>query len=183
MPVAPTTGGSFCSGTDSGHARPSRDRGRKSSDHGFSVFLRSVGSDLQPSHHEVHEMAPVFKIQIGRQRADVIEKRAPRSDLGPQQPIGSVGELQERMQTEGQQVHCGQERGEVPLAVAEVVLQVVALGLEHVVAFILDLPPRASGGHQARDVAGVDLPVGDESVAVKHLCLRVGDRQLAPVDP
>jgi hypothetical protein len=43
------------------------------------------------------------------------------------------------MHREGEQVHGGEHHGEVLLAVPEVVFKVVAVGLEDVEAFVLDL--------------------------------------------
>jgi hypothetical protein len=147
-----------------------------------SVFLLGIGANFQPSHHEVHEMAPALKIQISRQRAHVIEKRATRPDLGSQQTIRLVCDFKERMQTKGQQVHRSQKRTEVRLAVTEVVLQVIPLGLEHGVAFILDLPARPSCRHEPDHVLLPDFPVRDEGVVIKQLPIFIGARHFQPVD-
>ena len=50
---------------------------------------------------------------------------------------------------------------QVPVAVAEIVLQVVALVLERVERLILDLPTRPPGAHQLDDVVGGGYQVGD----------------------
>ncbi len=71
------------------------------------------------------------------------------------------------MKREGQQLHRGEHHGEVLLAVAEVVLEVVAVGLEDVEAFVLDLgrtswfdlPP---GPGQATISAAVSRVTGSE---------------------
>jgi hypothetical protein len=135
---------------------------------GFQFFLRSGGADLQPSHHKVQEMASAFKIQRGRQGADVIEKRAPRSELCPQQPIRPVGDLPQRMQTASQQVHRGQQRGEALLALSEVVFQVVARGLESIRAFIFDLSACACRRDQPDNVLFPNLPAGDQSCGMMN---------------
>jgi hypothetical protein len=51
------------------------------------------------------------------------------------------------------------------LAVAEVVLQRIALGFERVVVFVLDFPACATGGDEGGDILVGDRPVGDEGVA------------------
>ena len=83
---------------------------------------------------------------------------------------------------ECQQVQCGQHGRKVLLAVAEIVLQVIALGLQSVEAFVLDLPacPAARGkfGH----VVPVDRQVGDEAVAIGHLAVGIEDLDHQPVD-
>lgn len=45
-------------------------------------------------------------------------------------------------------------------AVAEVVLQMVALGLERIVVLVLDLPARATGGDDISDILVRDREVG-----------------------
>ena len=68
------------------------------------------------------------------------------------------------------------------LPVPEVVFQVIALGLKHVVVFVLDLPARAPGTHQAGRVVRRDRPVGDPGVAINRLVGVVRHRHVAPVD-
>ncbi len=54
----------------------------------------------------------------------------------------------------------GQQGRQVPAAVAEVVLQVIALGLEHVEAFVLDLPARPATSRQLGDVVRANGNIG-----------------------
>src|ERR1035438_8353004 len=68
------------------------------------------------------------------------------------------------------------------LAVAEVMFEMAALGLEGVVVFVLDLPAGAAGSRQGRHVVLGDGPVGDPGIEVKHLPLRVGHGDFTPVD-
>src|SRR4051812_13481241 len=77
------------------------------------------------------------------------------------------------MECEGEQVHGGEHHGEVLLAVAEVVLEVVAVGLEDVEAFVLDLPSGPSAGHDLGDGVAGDGQRGHESAAVRDLALGV----------
>lgn len=67
-------------------------------------------------------------------------------------------------------------------AVAEVMFQMVALGLEGVVVLVFNLPTRAARGDDAGDVFVGDLKIGDEGVFIKNFALLVGDGRLAPVD-
>ncbi len=55
--------------------------------------------------------------------------------MGPQHGILLVKPLQSGVEQQGQDVKGGEEGGQMLLTMAEVVLQVVALGLEGVVVF------------------------------------------------
>ena len=60
------------------------------------------------------------------------------------------------------------------MAVAEVVFEVIALGLEGVVVFVLDLPAGATGGDDAGDIFIGDLEVGDEGILIELFAFLVG---------
>jgi hypothetical protein len=53
------------------------------------------------------------------------------------------------------------------VAMAEIVFQVVAFGLEHIVVFVFDLPPAASVAHKGFDGGLRDGKVGDPGVFVE----------------
>src|SRR3954469_19379424 len=95
----------------------------------------------------LHERRPVGKDEIGRDGSDVLEEAGARafggSGLGPE----LFEAVADRMECEGEQVHGGEHHGEVLLTVAEVVLEVVAVALEDVEAFVLDLPSGPGAGH------------------------------------
>ena len=65
---------------------------------------------------------------------------------------------------------------------AEIVLEVVSVGFQHVESFVLDLPARASARGEFGDVAGVDLQIGDETVVVSPLAGGVVDCDGNPGD-
>jgi hypothetical protein len=113
--------------------------------------------------------------------APVFEKGPAGGQGGADQTGALVGETEHGVEPEGQEVPRGQQGGEVLLAVTEVVLEMVALGLEGVVVLVLDLPAGAGRGHPGGDVLLGDGPVGDEGVGVEVLALGVGDEELAPV--
>ena len=52
---------------------------------------------------------------------------------------------------------------------AEIVLQVVALGFERIVVFVLDLPSRTARGGDGGDIFVGDASIGDEGVVVENL--------------
>ena len=65
---------------------------------------------------------------------------------------------------------------EVLAVMAEVVLQVVALGFEGVVVFILNLPSGPSGSNNLSDGVIADAMTGGKSVMVGHLTIGAADR-------
>ncbi len=77
------------------------------------------------------------------------------------------------MPGEGEHVERDERHRKKALAMAEVVLKLVAMVLEHVEAFILDLPPCAAAGHDLRDVALFDRQRGDQGRLVFHDALGV----------
>src|SRR5919202_2982094 len=104
-------------------------------------------------------------VRIGRDGADVLEEARARSFGGSGLDPELFEAVADRMKCEGEQVHGGEHHGEVLLAVPEVVLEVVAVGLEDVEAFVLDLPPRPGAGHDLGDGVAGDGQRGHESTA------------------
>src|SRR5215510_7961649 len=70
-----------------------------------------------------------------------MEKRLPSGKHLAQQRVLVIVPLQHRMEQKGQQVEAEQKRRQILLAMPKVVLQMIALGLEHIVVFVFDLPP------------------------------------------
>jgi len=108
---------------------------------GFS-FFNGVGTDFQAPYHKIHQSLPVLECQIGSSMLPGVEKFTRRSHFRADHAVAFVGQLQQRAQAEGQQVHGHQigwtdvfchDRNYVPGD---------APVFEHVVVFILDLPPR-----------------------------------------
>ena len=125
---------------------------------------KQVGADLQTVHHEVHHGLPGGEAVVTQQGADVVEEGLARGQGRADEPIGVVAEGEEGVREQGEHVHGGEQRGEMFLAVAEVMLQMIALGFERVVVFVLDLPACAAGGDEGGGVLVGDRPVGDESI-------------------
>src|SRR5580658_5234486 len=112
------------------------------------------------------QVLPGGKDQKGGDRGEVAEERPACSELLPGGAPQLVGDVADGVDREGQQVQRYQDGGEVLLAVAEVVLDVVSLGLEDVEGFVLDFPAGATAGGEFGDIVGADRQVGDETVAV-----------------
>ena len=87
------------------------------------------------------------------------------------------------MEQQGEQVEAEHHRREVLLAMPKVVLYMVALGLEHMVIFVFDLPPPpACLGHR-RDGLGCDTVIGDKAIVIQLFArFGVDHCDLAPID-
>jgi len=114
--------------------------------------------------------------------AQVVEEGLAAGQGGADEPVVLVGKGKEGVVEEGQDVHRGQQRGQMLLAMAEVVFEVVALGLEGVVVLVFDFPPGASRGDDGGYVLVGDFEIGDKAIEIDHLAVMVGHRHFAPVD-
>jgi len=99
---------------------------------------------LQTFDHERHQGLPALEAQVAGQGAQIVEE-----GLGPQERaqamLAGIEQLQQGVKQEGQKIEGRQQGREMLLAVAEVVGQVVALGLDGVGALVLHLPASETG--------------------------------------
>src|SRR3954468_23671387 len=93
---------------------------------------------------------------------------------------GEDTEIGGGVEGEGEQVEADQEVGQGLLAVAEAVLEVVAL--EHVEGLVLDLPSGTAARGQFGDAVRGDRQVGHEGVVVDTLARAAEDLDGHPVD-
>src|SRR4051795_1220322 len=93
---------------------------------------------------------------------------------------GEDTEIGGGVEGEGEQVEADQEVGQGLLAVAEVVLEVVAL--EHVEGLVLNLPAGAAARGQFSDTVRGDRQIGDKGIVVGALARTVEDFDGEPVD-
>src|SRR4051794_41938474 len=93
---------------------------------------------------------------------------------------GEDTEIGGGVEGEGEQVEADQEVGQGLLAVAEAVLEVVAL--EHVEGLVLDLPSGMAARGQFGDAVRGDRQVGQEGVGVGTLAPAAEDLDGPPVD-
>jgi hypothetical protein len=87
------------------------------------------------------------------------------------------------MQQERQQMEAKHRRRQILLAVANVMLKMVALGLEYVVIVVFNLPPSTTGlGHLDRMLC-TETVIGDKGIVIE-LFTRFGiaHGHLAPMD-
>src|SRR3954471_11164328 len=129
------------------------------------------------------EILPRREDQIDRDRRQLAEEIAAWPKLGPCGAPEFIADVADGVDGERQQVQADQDGGEVLLAVSEAVLEVVALGLEHVERLVLDLPSRPATGGQFDDGTGADRQIGDAAVAIRRLAPGVDDLDREPVDP
>ena len=64
----------------------------------------------------------------------------------------------------------------------EDMFQVIAIGLERIIIFVLELAAGAAGGNHGGDVLVGDLEIGHPAVEVERFAFEVGNRQFTPVD-
>ena len=98
--------------------------------------------------------------------AHVLEQADSRPEPATRPLPRGFGEFAGRAHGEGEQVEDDQDAGEGVLAMAEVVLEMVAVLLEDVEGLVLDLPAGACAGGEFGDVVGAHVEAGDEGAAV-----------------
>ena len=118
-----------------------------------SGLLRGVGADFQAAHHEVHQRFPGFEVDVVHERADVLEEGFAGGQFGADEAVGLVAVGQEGVGEQGEHIHGGQQAGQMLLAVAEVVFEVVTLGLEGVVVFVLLLSDPTAGHRRIKQLS------------------------------
>ena len=64
--------------------------------------------------------------------------------------------IAERVEGEGEQIEGDQQSGQVLLAVAEVVLEVVAIGFENAEGLVFNFLPGAAAGCEFRHLVAID---------------------------
>jgi hypothetical protein len=94
-----------------------------------------VGRDvqLQPFKHEGEQVIPTLEIERAGERPHVIEEGFASGQMGTQEFVLLIQQIQHRVEQQGQNVEGGEKRGQMLFPVTKIVLQVVALGLEGVV--------------------------------------------------
>ena len=68
-----------------------------------------VRPDLQPPHHEVHEGLPTGEAKVTGERPPVVKEGFASWQLGADESVMLVGQLQDRVEEEGQNVERDQK--------------------------------------------------------------------------
>jgi hypothetical protein len=101
---------------------------------GKSAGVCVVGSEALL--HEAHEEIPVIERQVLQQGAQVFEEGAAGRQRGAHRGVRGVHPVQGGMDQEGQQDQGSEQVGRELFAVSEVVVEMVAIGLEGVVVLV-----------------------------------------------
>ena len=98
---------------------------------------------------------PTLKDHRACQSSDIIEKCLASDQHLAKQGILVIAPLQHRMEKKRQQVEAEQKCRQVFLTVTKAMLDMIALGFEHMVVFVFDLPARvrlSKGGNSGSDI-------------------------------
>jgi hypothetical protein len=82
----------------------------------------------------------------------------------------------------GQDDEAGQQRRQMLLAVAVVVLEVVTLGFQGVVVFIFDLPAATPGLDDLRQILVIECQGSRKGVLIQYITVLIGGCERAPVN-
>src|SRR4051812_31977974 len=118
--------------------------------------------------------------QEGGEGSQVFEEPGPHLLDRPAPQI--FGEIADGMEGESEQVQGDKHGGKIGFPVSEVVFEMVAVVLQNVEAFILDLPARPATGGEVDHRVGANLEIGDEAVAVGDGAGGIDDLDHEPVD-
>src|SRR3954447_15498828 len=112
------------------------------------------------------KVVPGGEDQEGGDGSQVFEEAAVGSHLLPRLAPEIFGQIADGMEGESEQVQGDKHGGKIGFPVPEVVFEMVAVVLQNVEAFVLDLPARPATGGEVDHRVGANLEVGDEAVAV-----------------
>ena len=101
-------------------------------------------------------MVPVLEHHVGRDGPQMLEEAVCGATCDDGGSPSENGEPSGGVEGEGEQVEGDEKAGESFLAVPEVVLEVVSVGLEDVEGLVLDLPTGAAAGGEFGDGIGGD---------------------------
>ena len=96
-----------------------------------------------------------------------MEKRLTPGEHLAKQGIVMIAPFQDRMEQKGEEIETEHDRGEILLAVAKIMLQMVPFGLKHIVIFVFDLPAPTPCVGDGRDVVRAQAMIGDKAVVIQ----------------
>ena len=126
---------------------------------------------------------PTVKHHITGQRSNIVKKCLASHQGLAKHDVFLIAPLHHRMEQERQQIEAQHRCRQISFTMAEVMLQVIALGLEHIVVLVLTLPPPATGLCHLCHVVRTDTVVGDKRVVIELFTrFGVSDGDFNPVD-
>ncbi len=126
---------------------------------------------------------PAFKHHITGQGSHILKKRLASRQHLTKECVLLIAPFQHRMEQEGQQIETEHRRREILLAVAEVMFEMVALGLKHVVVFVFNFPPSTTGLCHLCHILRTETVIGDKGVVIELLArFGIDHGHLDPID-
>ena len=111
------------------------------------MLLSSLGRFwFETGEHKGHEMIPVIEWQIVQESSHMLEEGTARWQPATYRAIFQVKPVECCMHQEGHEDHSRQKIGQMLFSMSEAVLEMVALGFQRVVIFVLNFPSCAACG-------------------------------------
>ena len=123
-----------------------------------------LGFELKASDHAIHQVMPMLKDHRACEGPDIVEKGLTSHKRLPQQRLLVITPLHHGMEKQGEQVEAEQQRREIVLAMTKSMLDMVALGCDHVGVVVCDLPAPTTRWCDLRDVGSAPALSGEQAV-------------------
>ena len=128
------------------------------------------------------EGRPCGKDDVGGDGSEVFEESLAGAFIVAGFSPAVFDEIADGVEGEGQKVHGGEQHGEAVFAMAEVVLQTIAVVFQNVEPFILDLPAGPGCGTDGSGVVLGEVEAGDKGALIGGLALGIGDGEGDKID-
>ncbi len=113
------------------------------------------------------EGAPVGEDQVAGQDEQILKESFACTECLAGLLPKLVSQVANGVKGEGQKVHGGQQGGQILLAMAKIMLEVIAAILYRVELLVLDFPARPTRRRKLDDIVLVYVDIGDKTVAVR----------------
>ena len=130
----------------------------------------------------MEENQPGGKDYVGAQHEDVGEEAGSLDRRFASGLPGWFEQFEYGVPGEGEQIEGRQCHREKPLAMAEIVLEFVAVVFQYVEALVLDFPARSAASDDLGDIVFGDGKAGHPGHGIFDLALRVDNFEADPVD-
>ena len=130
----------------------------------------------------MEENQPGGKDYVGAQHEDVGEEAGSLDRRFASGLPGWFEQFEHSVPGEGEQIEGRQRHREKPLAMAEIVLEFVAVVFQYVEALVLDFPARSAASDDLGDIVFGDGKAGHPGHGIFDLALGVDNFEADPVD-